>query len=96
MENRLTDYTFSIVEDGQVPLAGNFDSFNYMPVILIVASMLIMVAIVAYTVWVQSHLKRVVNLNGNANMPLADYYFHPRKLIRQEAELEYEALSDIR
>lgn len=95
MKDRVADYTFTIIEDGQVPLAGDFSTFSYAPVIAVVVLALIAIALVAYTVWVIEHVKRVKNLNGNSNLAISEYYLHPFKLIRTEEELEYEAIADL-
>lgn len=95
MENRVMDYSFTIIEDGQVPLAGNFDTFSYAPVIAVVVVALIALALVAYAVWVSSHVRRVRNLNGRRDTVMSSFFFHPLRLIRTEAELEYEAVSEL-
>jgi len=60
MDNKVTDYTFTIIEDGQVPLAGNFDTVNYMPVVAMVVFCLILLAVASYTIWLLSRSNRMI------------------------------------
>lgn len=89
MNSQVMNYTFTIIEDNQVPLAGNFDTFSFAPVIAIVVLSLILLAALAYALWVESHSNRVKVLSGSSSSVSASYFFHPIKLLREEAELEY-------
>lgn len=93
MENQVTDYVFTIIEDGQVPLAGNFDTFNYTPVIMAVIMGLALLAIFAYTVWFESHSMRLATLTGEDGSNIMKYYFHPIKLIRDVTDTEFVLLN---
>lgn len=83
------DYVFTIIEDNQVPLAGNFNRFSYAPVVAVVVISLVLLAILAYALWIESHIERVVALSGNDRVSRMSYFFHPVKLLREESELEY-------
>jgi len=93
MGNQVTNYSFTIIEDGQVPLAGNFDTFNYAPVVAAVVLCLILLAIAAYTVWFISNSARVSAVIGSGKEVFTEYYFHPVKLVSKVRELEYEMVS---
>lgn len=93
MGSQVTDYTFTIIEDGQVPLAGNFDTVNYSPVIAAVIFCLMLLVIVAYTMWYLSHSERIRIFANDSRDVFAKYYFHPAKLIRDERELEFSLVS---
>lgn len=95
MENKALDYTFTIIEDGQVPLAGNFDTFSYAPVVAIVIAVLAVLAIAAYTVWSVSRVKRLAQLTGENSDLTAKYYLRPASLLRDMKDAEYSVLSDI-
>lgn len=88
MENQVMDYTFTIIEDGQVPLAGNFETFNFAPVIFVVALGIVLLAVIAYTLWIETHSFRLRDIRGNKAV-FAEYFFHPIKLIVDERETEY-------
>ncbi len=83
------DYVFTIIEDNQVPLSGNFNRFSYAPVVAVVVISLVLLAILAYALWIESHIERVIALSGNDRVPRMGYFFHPVKLLREESELEY-------
>lgn len=89
MNTQVTNYAFTIIEDNQVPLAGNFDTYSFTPVIAIVILSLILLAILAYALWIETHFDRVRVLSGNDKAINASYFFHPAKLLRKEADLEY-------
>lgn len=86
MGNQIADYTFTIIEDGQVPLAGNFETYSFAPVVLVVVLGLVMLAALAYALWFETHSIRVKALCGDAK---TSYFFNPAKLLREERELEY-------
>lgn len=89
MNSQVANYTFTIIEDNQVPLAGNFDTYSFAPVVAIVVLSLVLLAVLAYALWVETHTNRVKVLSGNDNAAGAGYFFHPVKLLREESELEY-------
>jgi len=91
MNNAITDYTFTVIEDGQVPLAGEFNTFNYTPVFIAVIIAFLLVAAVIYAFWMMGHIKRVSYLSENS-INAKEYYFHPIKLLQLEHELEYEVV----
>lgn len=93
MGNQVVNYSFTIIEDGQVPLAGNFETVSYTPVVAVVALCLIVLAISAYTIWFLSHTVRISATLGSEKEVLAKYYFHPSKLIRDIREHEYRIVS---
>ncbi|MDO4187860.1 MAG: hypothetical protein Q4D29_02620 [Lachnospiraceae bacterium] len=86
MGSQIADYTFTIIEDAQVPLAGNFETHSFAPVYLVVALGLLMLALLAYALWFETHSVRIKTLSGDAK---TSYFFHPAKLLREERELEY-------
>ena len=88
MENQVMDYTFTIIEDGQVPLAGNFETFSFAPVIFVVALGIVLLAVIAYTLWIETHSFRLRDIRGSKAV-FAEYFFHPIKLIVDERETEY-------
>ena len=51
------DYVFTIIEDNQVPLSGNFNRFSYAPVVAVVVISLVLLAILAYALWIESHIE---------------------------------------
>lgn len=89
MGSQVVDYTFTIIEDGQVPLAGNFETFSFTPVIAVVALGLVLLLALAYALWFETHSSRVKALSGDVRGFNAKYFFHPFKLIRDEADIEY-------
>lgn len=93
MENRVADYTFTIIEDGQVPLAGNFDTFSYAPVIMAVTAVLVLLAIAMYMMWIVSKARLIGNVIGDKAV-IVKYFFHPAKLIRDERDYEYSLLNE--
>lgn len=93
MSNQVVDYTFTIIEDGQVPLAGNFDTFNYTPVIVTVVLGLIVLAVLAYSLWFETHRSRVKVLCSEVNLKARNFFFRPTELLRYESELEHAIVS---
>lgn len=93
MGNQVVNYSFTIIEDGQVPLAGNFETVSYTPVVAVVALCLIVLAISAYTIWFLSHTVRISATLGSGKEVFSKYYFHPAKLIRDIREHEYRMVS---
>ena len=89
MDNVITNYTFTVIEDGQVPLAGNFDTFNYTPLFLVVSIVLLLVVVFFYFTWLLGHSKRASYLSGE-NISVISYFFHPVRLLEREREIEYE------
>lgn len=90
MDNVITDYTFTVIEDGQVPLAGNFDTFNYTPLFIVVSIVLLAVVAFNYLTWLLGHTKRASYLSGE-DISIRSYFFHPLRLLEREREIEYEA-----
>lgn len=88
MENAIMNYTFTIIEDSQVPLAAGIETVSYMPVIAAIIAMAVVTGIVAYTVWFMSHKAYIMNLLGNTTESFANYYIRPGKLLQIEYELE--------
>ena len=88
MNNAITDYTFTVIEDNMIPLAATVDTVSYLPVILAVAVMGIIAIAVAYVVWFVSHRAYIANLTGNSNENMTSYFIHPGKLLQREYELE--------
>ena len=93
MGSQIADYTFTIIEDGQVPLAGNFDTFNYTPVVTVVVLGLILLAVFAYTLWFDVHTRRIRELCQDRDVVRAKYFFHPMQLIKDEMDIEYSLVS---
>lgn len=89
MGNQIADYTFTIVEDGQVALAGNFDTFNFTPVIMVVVLGVALLLLLAYTLWFETHSRRIMELAGINSRKSARYFFHPVRLLRDEMDVEY-------
>jgi len=85
------NYSFTIIEDGQVPLAGDFSSFNFLPVVLVIAAVFIIIAMGVYISWISSHLHRIEFLSGE-NLTIKEYLFHPIGLMRYEYEVEHEVI----
>lgn len=92
--NNIAEYTFTIIEDGQVPLAGNFETYSFAPVIVVVALGLVLLGLIAYTLWIETRLSRISSLTGSFDIVNAKYFFHPGKLLRAVEELEYSLVSD--
>ena len=88
------NYTFTVIEDGQVPLAGNFDTFNYTPLFAIVAIVLVAVVVFIYLAWLLGHAKRASYLSGE-DISIRSYFFHPLRLLEREREIEYEASESV-
>lgn len=86
----ISDYTFVVIEDEMVPLAGNFNTgFNYMPVIIAVCVMAVVISLIAYTVWFLSHKSHIVALTGkNDSTSLFSLFIRPRRLMQLEYETE--------
>lgn len=86
----ISDYTLTIIEDNQVPLAASFDSgFSYLPVVVAVMTMIVFVAVIAYTLWFISHRSHILALTGrDGDADVAQYFAHPRKLLQLEYEVE--------
>lgn len=93
MGTQVADYTFTIIEDGQVPLAGNFDTFSFAPVIFTVVLGLVVIAVLAYSLWLETHSSRLRMLGNDENAIFTRYFFHPIKLLRDERDLEYSLVS---
>lgn len=89
MGNQIADYSFTIIEDGQVPLAGNFDTFNYSPVIAAVVMSLVLLAVIAYTFWFIAHSERIRVATADSKAVFAKYYFHPISLLRDIRDFDY-------
>lgn len=93
MENAVSNYTFTIIEDGQVPLAGNFNTVSYTPVIMVVAVCLIAAALVGYAFWILAHSRRIVLRDGLSDTEVViKYFFNPSGLLRDELAVEYALL----
>lgn len=93
MENSVANYTFTIIEDGQVPLAGNFDTVSYSPVVAVVVVCLILAALCGYVFWILAH-SRVIAMkeNTSATEVVSRYFFNPMGLLRDETATEYALL----
>ena len=94
MGDSIKDYTFTIIEDGAVPLAGNFDQVAKMPIATIVVIGLLVLAICSYIVWFHSMITRVSEYSEMTKAQLVSKYFiHPQRLVEACEECEHNALS---
>lgn len=90
MENAVNNYTFTIIKDEAVPLAGNFDTVNYAPLVTAVVIGLLLVAVCSYVAWLVSHSRRLALYNNFTTAEVVTKYFLcPAKLLRDELEVEY-------
>lgn len=92
MGNYVKDYTFAVIDNGNVPLAGNFDTVSFAPVVLTVATALILAVVISYAIWFFSHSVRVRNACGSDTKTIVSYFFHPLKLTADETAIEYSLL----
>lgn len=94
MGDSIKDYTFTIIEDGAVPLAGNFDQVAKMPIATIVIIGLIVLAVCSYAVWCYSKLARVKEYSElTLFQATVKYFLHPQRLVEVCEECEHNALS---
>lgn len=93
MGNSVANYSFTIIEDGQVPLAGSFDTVSYTPIVAIVVICLMIAALCGYVFWILAHSKRIA-MQGNMSVAeiVSNYFFNPLGLLRDETATEYALL----
>lgn len=94
MGDSITNYTFSIIEDEMVPLAGDFDKVTKVPTLAVVIICLVILAICSYSMWVYTKISRIMEYTDESTFTLLiKYYFRPQHLKEACEECEHNALS---
>lgn len=89
MENAITNYSFTVIEDNMVPLSASFETVSVAPIIIAVVTVALLVAACIYVAWFASHKTHILSLTGKKPDARLGYYFvHPKEFLRMEYEIE--------
>lgn len=93
------NYSFTVIEDGAVPMAGFSQTNDYFVLALVgIVVVTVVLLLLIYTIWYSEHKKRIRKLKANlaeydeekASMTTPVSVFHPRDFLKTEKELEQE------
>ena len=91
------NYSFTVIEDGAVPMAGFSQTNDYFVLALVgIVVVTVVLFLLIYTIWYSEHKKRIRKLKANlaeydeekASMTTPVSIFHPREFLETEKQLE--------